>query len=101
MIEETNKTKLSSKPSIQNIIIENRKKVSISGVRDVESFDDENIVLYTELGLLTIQGENLHINKLNIDNGELIIEGDVDSCIYSDSDISNSKGLGLFKKMFK
>jgi sporulation protein YabP len=100
-MEENKTVKISSRTSVQNIIIENRKKASISGVRDVESFDDENMILYTELGVLTVQGENLHINKLNTENGELIIEGDIDSCIYSDNDSPRGKGLSFFGKIFK
>ena len=52
---------------IQNIVLENRKKLNISGVLDVLSFDDQIVILETELGLLTVKGEDLHINKLSID----------------------------------
>ena len=52
---------------IQNIVLENREKLSISGVLDVLSFDDQIIIVETELGLLTIKGEDLRINKLSID----------------------------------
>ena len=48
---------------IQNIILENRSKLSISGVLDVLSFDDQVVILETDLGLLTVKGENLRINK--------------------------------------
>ena len=51
---------------IQNIVLENREKLSISGVLDVLSFDDQIVIVETELGLLTIKGENLKINKLSI-----------------------------------
>ena len=50
---------------IQNIVLENREKLSISGVLDVLSFDDQIVIVETELGLLTIKGENLKINKLS------------------------------------
>lgn len=97
MIEE----KKVSKPKVQNLILENREKLSISGVIDVESFNDECVVVDTELGTLVIRGEDLHINKLNLDSSELSIEGDIVSCEYSDSEGSKSKGLGFFSKMFK
>ena len=48
--------------TIQNIILENRSKLSISGVKDVFSFDDQIVILETNLGMLTIKGENLRIN---------------------------------------
>ena len=59
---------------IQNLILENRGKLSISGVLDVLSFDDQVVILETELGLLTVKGENLRINKLSIDTSEVIVE---------------------------
>ena len=49
---------------IQNLILENRSKLSISGVLDVLSFDDQVVVVETELGLLTVKGENIRINKI-------------------------------------
>ena len=97
MIEE----KKLSKPKAQNLILENREKLSVSGVVDVESFNDECVVIYTELGVLIVRGDDLHINKLNLDNSELNIEGDIISCEYSDRDGSKSKGTGFFGKMFK
>ena len=49
---------------IQNLTLENREKLSISGVLDVLSFDDQIVILETELGLLTVKGENLRIISL-------------------------------------
>ena len=71
---------------IQNIILENREKLSVSGVLDVLSFDDQIIIVETELGILTIKGENLKINKLNIETSDVILDGHVSSLIYSNSD---------------
>lgn len=89
------------KPKTQNLILENRQKLSISGVIDVESFNDECVIVDTEMGILIIHGEDLHINKLNLDSSELNIEGDIISCEYSDRDSTRSKGYGFFSKMFK
>ena len=58
---------------VQNIVLENREKLSISGVLDVLSFDDQIVILETELGLLTVKGENLRINKLSLDTTEVVI----------------------------
>lgn len=85
---------------IQNLILENRSKLSISGVLDVFSFDDQVVILETELGLLTVKGENLRINKLSIDTSEVIIEGDIISLSYSDKEIDKKSG-SLFGKIFK
>ena len=86
---------------IQNLILENRGKLSISGVLDVLSFDDQVVIVETELGLLTVKGENLRINKLSIDTSEVIVEGDISSLTYSDSKtLEKSKG-SLISKIFK
>ncbi len=89
-----------SKPRVQNLILENREKLSISGVIDVESFNDECVIVETELGGLIIRGEGLRISKLNLDSSELNIEGDIISCEYTDNE-SKSGGFGFFSRMFR
>ncbi len=86
---------------IQNLVLENREKLSISGVVDVLSFDDQVVMVETELGLLTVKGENLRINKLSIDTSEVIVEGEISYLSYSDSDTSNAKSGSLISKIFK
>ena len=85
---------------IQNIILENRSKLSISGVLDVLSFDDQVVILETELGLLTVKGENIRINKLSIDTSEVIVEGDISYLAYSDKENEKTKG-SFMSKIFK
>ena len=85
---------------IQNLILENRGKLSISGVNDVLSFDDQVVMVETELGLLTVKGENIRINKLSIDTSELIIEGDISYIAFSDKELEKTKG-NLISKIFK
>ena len=86
---------------IQNLVLENREKLSISGVNDVLSFDDQVVIVETELGLLTIKGESLRINKLSIDTSEVIVEGDISSLVYSDNkNLEKSKG-NLISKIFR
>lgn len=85
---------------IQNIILENRERLSISGVLDVLSFDDQIVILETELGLLTVKGENLRINKLSLDTAEVIIDGEVYNLGYSEKD-SLQKSGGFLNKIFK
>lgn len=85
---------------IQNIILENRNKLSISGVLDVLSFDDQMVVLETELGLLTVKGENIKINKLSIDTSEVIIEGEIFNIGYSEKNMSE-KDSSFIRKIFK
>ena len=95
------KERLQSTSVIQNLILENRGKLSVSGVLDVLSFDDQVVIIETELGLLTIKGDNLRINKLSIDTSEVIVEGDISSMNYSDNkNVEKSKG-SLISKIFK
>ncbi len=81
------------KKEAQNIILENRRKASISGVEDIDSFDEASVVLITSLGVLTVKGAGLHINRLNVDTGEVIIEGEMDSFVYTQT---ASKKAGSF-----
>ena len=86
---------------IQNLILENRQKLSISGVIDVLSFDDQVVIVETELGLLTVKGENLRINKLSIDTSEVIIEGDISALTYSDNKSSENNKRSFLGKIFR
>ena len=97
MVEDTKKIT----NVIQNIILENREKLNISGVLDVLSFDDQIIIVETELGLLTIKGENLKINKLNLDTSEVTLDGFVSSLAYSNSDTIKKNASGFISKIFK
>ncbi len=85
---------------IQNLILENRQKLSISGVVDVISFDDQVAMVETELGLLTVKGDNIRINKLSLDTSEVIVEGDISYLAYSDKNIEKSK-TSIISKIFK
>jgi len=93
--------KKSIRPVAQNLILENRERLSVSGVMDVVSFDDESVVIDTEMGLLTVRGAELHINRLNVENQELIVEGDIFNCSYSDKNYMKTKGLGLLGRIFR
>lgn len=86
---------------IQNLVLENREKLSISGVLDVLSFDDQIVILETELGLLTVKGENLRINRLSLDTAEVIVDGEIYSLGYSEKDMDKKSGGGLLGKIFK
>jgi len=83
-----------AKSKSHSITIEGREKLSITGIRDVASFDDSMVVLDTEAGGLTIKGTGLHINRLSVDEGNLLIEGYIISCSYNDK--INAKKTGSF-----
>lgn len=85
---------------IQNLVLENRNRLNISGVLDVLSFDDQIIIVETELGLLTVKGDNLRINKLSIDTSEVIVEGEIISLTYSSKDL-DKKNESFLGKIFK
>lgn len=87
--------------SFQNIILENREKLNITGILDVFSFDDQIIIIETELGLLTIKGENLKINKLSLDTSDFTVDGNISSLTYSDSDSNVKKSKNILSKIFK
>lgn len=85
---------------MQNLILENREKLNISGVLDVLSFDDQIVIVETQLGLLTVKGDNLKINKLSIDTEEVIVEGEIFNLSYSEKDL-DKKSNSIFNKIFK
>ncbi len=78
---------------LHNIILESRRKISISGVEDVDSFDEKEAVIYTNMGLLELRGRDIHMNKLNLESGEIILEGEFSSIVYADEGNSEKKGF--------
>lgn len=80
----------------QELHLLHRKLLELSGVLNVESFDNEEFLLQTELGHLTIKGQNLHIKNLDLEQGLVSIEGLVHSLSYIDpgSKSSNKGWLG-------
>ncbi len=72
--------------SFHNVIMENRKKLTLSGVTDVDSFDERCIILYTQLGELVIKGRDLHINSMSVETGDMTIDGEIWSLNYGDKD---------------
>ncbi|WP_202081457.1 sporulation protein YabP [Caldalkalibacillus salinus] len=83
------------------IKMNNRKSMDISGVINVESFDNEEFLLETECGFLAIRGQNLHMKNLNVENGLVSIEGTIADMAYVDHTSSGDKAKGLFSKLFK
>ena len=79
-----------------------RETGSISGVKDVVAFDDGEISLITNAGMLTIKGSELHVTRLDLDKQEVDIAGQVDSLVYSQGTVLKSKGGdGMLKRLFK
>lgn len=82
-----------------NLVMENRRKLSVSGVCDVESFNEDEILLHTDMGGLLIKGSGLHINKLSVEIGEVSLEGEIDGIDYVET--KKNKGAGLLSRMFR
>ncbi len=83
-----------------HLVLENKHKLSITNVEDVDTFDETKIVLYTGNDTIIVEGFNMHIQKLDVEGGELIVEGDVVSILYT-GDEYHKKGQGFFRKMLK
>ena len=77
--------------------LEGRERLTISGVEDVERFDETGIVMTTAAGVLTVTGEGLHIGQLSLEGGELHVEGRVDSISYEED--GGERG-GLLRRLF-
>ena len=92
----TEENKVQAMP--HNLIMENRNHLTVSGVSDVDSFDEQTVVIFTQMGELTVQGSDLHITNLNVDAGELSLDGTISSLSYSDE---QPRGGGFFSRVFK
>ena len=84
-----------------NLYMENRQNLKITAVADVESFDEEKIILLTEEDGLIIEGCDLHIQKLSVEDGELSITGAISAISYTDKFSGGKHSGGFFTKMFK
>lgn len=82
------------------ITMRGRKHLDITGVKQVESFDNEEFLLETELGFLAIKGQNLHMKNLDVDQGIVSIEGKIYDLVYLDQQ-QNDHSKGFFGKLFK
>ena len=80
-----------------HLTLDGREKLTLSGVEHVDRFDENEIVLRTALGDLTVTGENLHIDRLSLDGGEMAVSGTVSSLVYEESDL---QGRGFFSRLF-
>jgi sporulation protein YabP len=83
------------------VLLNNRKNGSFTGILDVLSFDISEILLETEMGMLHIKGKDLHVNRLNLEKGEVDLEGLITSMDYSEVAKQGQKGESFFGKLFR
>jgi sporulation protein YabP len=76
--------------------LDGRSRLSVTGVQDVESFDEETVVLVTVQGTMVVRGEGLHLQMLSLESGQVTVEGRVDSMTYED----DAPGGGFFARLF-
>ena len=92
-----------NKPIIKThkVTLSNRKNGSFTGILDVLSFDINEILLETEQGMLHVKGKDLHVNRLNLEKGEVDIEGMIEAFNYSQIPMSAKKNDGFIGKLFR
>ncbi|MEG1875194.1 MAG: sporulation protein YabP [Angelakisella sp.] len=89
-----------NKPALglrHTLLVEDRNRIQITGVTDVESFDEQMVVLMTQPGELVIKGRGLHITKIDVATGDLSLEGEVDELSYGDGRPAG----GFFSKLLR
>lgn len=92
---------LNNSSRMHKVTMTNRKTCTINGVNDVLSFDIHEILLETEQGMLMIKGDDLHVNRLTLDKGEVDVDGKIDSFTYSDVAGMGQKSSSLLAKLFR
>ncbi len=85
------------KEAKQSLILEQRKSLRVTGVRDIDSFTETRIVLNTVLGELVIRGKGLHIISMVVESGDLLLSGHIDSLTYNEF----SSNAGFIKRLFR
>ena len=79
------------------LILEERGKLSLSGVQDVDCFDETLVILFTSLGRLVIRGRSLRVSSFSVETGDFCLEGEVDSMVYSEDQRPKGGWRSLFR----
>ena len=84
------------------VTIEGRDRITVTSVEDVDSFNESEVIFLTGLGMMTVAGEDLHIAKLNLEDGILSVEGKIQALDYADHEEQrrNGKTSGFFGRVF-
>lgn len=86
-----------SEALMHDIVIENRKRLSATGIQNVDSYEDDCIVAQSECGEIVIKGHELKISRLSVETGDMTVDGNIDSVSYNVSKVSGS----FFSRVFK
>ena len=86
-----------SNPGEHTLTLAGRASATVTGVEDVDCFNEQIVILRTPLGLLTISGEGLNISQLSLDDGRLIVEGEISAIEYSQR---KKQGGGFLGRLF-
>jgi len=92
-IEEPNENPAADQQ--HKVVIDQRKKIVVTGVQDVDSFNESEIIMLTNNGFITVVGEDLHISKLNLVEGQIAVEGTIQNLDYADHEQERRKGSFL------
>ena len=91
--------KMTARP--HKLTMVNRSSCTITGLQDVVSFDENQIVLDTDMGLLTMKGKDLHVSRLTLEKGEVDVDGTIGSLVYSSNEAYRRSGASLLSRLFK
>ncbi|MBE5995005.1 MAG: sporulation protein YabP [Paenibacillaceae bacterium] len=91
--------KISVRP--HRLTIDNRASSTMTGIRDVVSFDENQVVLDTDMGLLTLKGKDLHVSRLTLEKGEVDLNGTIESLLYSSNEALRRSGESILSRLFK
>lgn len=80
------------------VVMEGRRSLTITGVTDIDSFDEQMVAVFTDVGELVARGSSLHIGKIDVESGELSLDGEIDSLEYTDN--VSSRG-NLWTRLFR
>ena len=92
---------LSNNTRAHKVSMTNRRNCTLSGVKDVLSFDKHEVLLETEQGMLMIKGDDLHVSRLTLDRGEVDVDGRIDSLTYSEVSGGVHKTESLLSRLFR
>lgn len=98
-MEQNKEIKVENKRSF--LSLENRKKMNLDGVTEIVSFNDEQILLKTVLGNMDIRGEELKMNKLDVQNGDVVISGNIAYIVYTSEEKKQKKQNGIIARLFR